>query len=73
MKRPPKLEVLDAVFGGFSTPHPNNLILKMDLAAVLGHVRKGESYGGGTIILFAYSLVRKLAASMVSRPSWVRK
>lgn len=42
VKRPPKLEILDAVFGEFAPPHPNNLILKMDLAAVLGHMRNGE-------------------------------
>lgn len=38
----PKLKVLDAVFGEFSTPYLNNLILKIDFATVLGHVMNGE-------------------------------
>lgn len=42
VKRLPKLDVLDAVFGGFSTPYLNNLILIIDFTAILGHVRKGE-------------------------------
>ena len=36
-----------------------------------------KSYGGGTVkstlILFAYSLARKLAVSVVSKPNQVRK
>lgn len=43
MKRPPKLEILDAVFREYSTSYPNNLILTIDLAIVLSHMRKGES------------------------------
>ena len=34
---------------------------------------KGRKKSASSIILFAYSLVRKLAASVVSRPNWVRK
>ena len=42
IEKTPILEVLDAVFGGFSISYSNNVILIIDLTAILGYVRKGE-------------------------------